>query len=132
MWIRRTPEEIEHLVHEKDRSRKSPKFALLLALGLSILMFASWTLGGGWGKFKPGPPYKKSWEKIVDQGPWVFAGMFIFSFVFFYVTQRRRTFSGMERPVLICPECHASQHGDDRRCTCAGKLEALEDWKWVN
>jgi hypothetical protein len=132
MWIRRTPEEIEHLACEKEQSRKNPKIALLLALGLTILTFASWTFGGVRSRSNPAPSSAKSWEKIVDQGPWVFAGTFLLSFIFFYVLQRRRTFKGMEQTVFICPACYKPQRENDRQCTCAAKLEALEDWKWVN
>jgi hypothetical protein len=131
MWKRHSPEEIGRIARRKDRSRKNPKSALLFALVFSIIAFVFWTLGAP-GKYNPGPSYPKSWEKIVQQGPMVFACTFGFLFVMLYFFQRRSSRAPEEpdHQVLICPECHVPQHAHDRRCTCTVKMEPLENWKW--
>jgi hypothetical protein len=132
MWKRRSAEEIEQVGRRKLSSWKNPRSALLFAAFLSVITFIFWVLGTP-SKFSERPPDPKSWSQVIHFGPQYFAVTFGFLFLLLYAFQRLsgHTLGEPQLQVLICPECYTPQFENERRCTCASKLEPLENWKWV-
>ena len=102
-----------------------------LAAFMGVIGTLVWATGLR-GRHSAHPLEAKSWQEMLNEGPYIFAIYFVPFFIGFYGFQRyrKRHIFGDGKPLYLCPECHTSQYKDDRRCSCDAKLESFDHWTW--
>jgi hypothetical protein len=123
MWTRRTPDEIAEIERRKRSQRFNPLPPALITLVLISICFIF------------GPSY---WRSLFISPRLII--LFLLGFGSFYLSRivfgRYWFFGpgafavGTERN-KICPVCHTIHFTESDVCSCGGRLEDLEHWKYV-
>jgi hypothetical protein len=118
MWIKRTPEEIAAIKHERRRgwTRGALLFGTFVFLLTLFINGPSRTASTSRPFFVPG-------RLITRRLPFSIAAGVVCGLFHLYYTKRT--------PTVVCPKCDAVKYQDDCfECKCGGHFEAIEEMKW--
>jgi ribosomal protein L37E len=118
MWTKRTPAEIVEA--RRDRRRHRVKGAIFVG----VLVTVGTTLSFGWIEAAPRGRFLVPVDELLGRLPMTIifglvAGLLGFRF-------------GGKKTTVVCSKCGRVDYaGDTKRCSCGGRLEDIEEMKWV-
>lgn len=135
MWQRKSQDEIDLLISQKQADLSNPFKALLFAglftvaailfyaLGIRSLRTAVIVVDNGLGFV----------QNLLRLGPMA-AVLFVFSFLFIFWTRRQKVTNPFaSEQILFCQNCQENMHRNSTRiCHCGCAQEPLDFYRWVD
>jgi len=118
MWIKRTPEEIAVIKHE----RKLGWTRGSLVFGTFVFLLTLFVNGSSRTAFTSRPFFVPG-RRIPGRLPFSITAGVVCALIQFYCSKKT--------PTVVCPRCGAVKYQDDCfQCKCGGHFEAMQEMKW--